>query len=76
MLIFIFRKCYPESMKLNIFKNFKMNWWQTAIFKLSLMSFGVIFGVYFYQFFAEVTDLLWLIVVIGGVYTFYIWGKQ
>ena len=57
-------------------KGFKLRWWQVSLFKLSCVSFGILAGLYFWDFFSEYTPLLWLTTLVPGGYLAYVWYKQ
>ena len=61
---------------MNIFKTFKLTWWQASIFKISVISLGIAIGAYGADFFTEyIADFLG-ISIIAGIYILYIWWKQ
>jgi hypothetical protein len=61
---------------MNVFKTFKLLWWQTGLFKLCLLSIGILFGLYFRDFFLNLIPALLILAVASGVYIAYIWYKQ
>ena len=61
---------------MNIFKDYKLNWWQVGLFKLSLLSLGIIIGVYFTDSFLGLVPLLWILFLVPGIYLLYVWFKQ
>jgi len=61
---------------MNLFKDFTMKWWQVGLFKVCLLSFGIIIGIYFTQFFSAIVPLLWILVLVPGVYLGYVWYNQ
>ena len=43
-----------------------------AMFKVTLLSVGVLFGAYFSSFFLSVIGFVWVVFVVSYVYMFYI----
>ncbi len=63
-------------MRFNLFKTFKLTWRQASLFKLSAVSFGVIIGLYFQDLFRGIEPLLWILLILSGLYITYVWLKQ
>ncbi|OGH24050.1 MAG: hypothetical protein A2698_00805 [Candidatus Levybacteria bacterium RIFCSPHIGHO2_01_FULL_42_15] len=63
-------------MRFNLFKTFKLTWWQASLFKLSAVSFGVIISPYFQDLFRGIEPFLWILLIVSGLYIAYIWLKQ
>ena len=61
---------------MNIFKSFTLKWWQIGLFKLSLLSLGIILGVYFQAFFLQWIVVVTIIFVALGIYIATVWWKQ
>jgi hypothetical protein len=61
---------------MNIFKSFTLKWWQVVLFKLSLISFGIILGVYFQAFFLQWIVFVTILFVLAGLYITTVWWKQ
>jgi len=61
---------------MNIFKDFTLKWWQAGIFKIALLSLGIIIGSTWPELFKGWTSLLFLIFLISGGYVGYVWWKQ
>jgi hypothetical protein len=61
---------------MRIFKTFKFTWWQAGLLKISTISFGIILGLYFRDFFANFVPVLWVLAIISGAYIAYIYFKQ
>jgi len=60
-----------------LFADKTMNWWQIGLFKLSLISFGIIIGVYWFGFFMEWLSILWILFLVPAAYLLYIfWLKD
>lgn len=53
---------------MNIFKTYSFAWWQMGILKLSTISFGIIVGAYWHEFFSANLLLVALIALISGIY--------
>lgn len=60
---------------MNIFKPITLKWRQTALFKISLVALGIIIGSAWPSLAAWDT-LLWILVIVPGLYIFFIWSKQ
>ena len=58
---------------MNIFKPLTLSWWQMGVFKIATVSFGVIIGSYFADFFGQLTMLLSVICIISGIYITHLW---
>ncbi len=61
---------------MNIFKNLKLKWWEVGLFKIALLSLGIIIGIYFPDLFVGIVPLLWILFLIPGLYLGYVWYKQ
>jgi len=61
---------------MNIFKDFKLKWWQAGLFKSAAISFGIILGVSFYDFFQPLMSLMWLVFIVSTIAIIYYWAKQ
>lgn len=61
---------------MKIFKSYTYTWWQIAIFKLALLSFGIMVGSYFYDFFRANLIVLIIFWIISGGYIWYISFKK
>jgi len=53
---------------MRIFKEWSFKWWEVSLIKICLLSLGILLGLYFYNYFA---DLLWLWWVLFGVTAIY-----
>lgn len=51
----------------------KLTWWQVGFFKLSTIAFGILLGLYFPAFFAEIIWLVWAACIGAGLYIAYIY---
>jgi hypothetical protein len=61
---------------MNLFKSFTLTWWQGSLFKLAMISFGIALGASWHEFFIRVTGIFWLLFIILGLYTTYIWWSS
>lgn len=61
---------------MNLFKSFELKWWQAAIFKICLLSLGLIIGVSFKDTFISYLAFFWVLTLIAGVYILTVWWKQ
>lgn len=53
-----------------------MRWWEVGIFKLTLLSIGILIGLNFKEMFVNSNQNLIAIAAIGTIYTLYIWTAQ
>lgn len=61
---------------MNLFKNYTFTWWQIGIFKLALLSIGVLIGTYWNEIFQPHLTALLVIAVVTTVYVISISLKQ
>jgi hypothetical protein len=64
------------NIPMSIFKSLALRWWQTSLFKISAISFGIILGVYFHDFFLQWIVLVTVACVVFGIYIASIWWEQ
>jgi hypothetical protein len=56
---------------MKILRTYRLSWWQLGILKLALLSIGILFGVYFRDFFVNLTMILVVIAILASVYSWY-----
>jgi len=61
---------------MNILKTFKLNWRQVALFKVTLLSLGIILGVTFKDALQNYLNLFWILTIVCGLYVLSVWWKQ
>lgn len=61
---------------MNIFKTFKLTWWQGSIFKISMIALGIVIGAGWSDVFDELVIWFLIIFIVGASYITYIWWKQ
>lgn len=61
---------------MNIFKPFTLTWWQLGLLKLCLLCVGIVFGVYFHDFFLQWIVIVTIVFVTSGIYIGSVWLKQ
>jgi hypothetical protein len=61
---------------MNIFKSYTYTWWQIGIFKLALLSIGVLIGAYWHDFFLDNKVIFIVIAVIASAYIMYVSLKK
>jgi hypothetical protein len=61
---------------MNIRKSFTLRWWQVGIFKLCLLSLGIIVGAYWSELFLSWVPLLSVVFVLSDVYLVPVWWRQ
>ena len=53
-------------------KDYTFTWWQIGIFKVGLLSAGVLLGIYFIPFFKKYKKVLWVLAVLSLLYVTFI----
>lgn len=61
---------------MNIFSNSTFTWWQVSAFKLSSISFGVVVGAYWHEFFGQYLLPILIISLVSGIYISWAYFKQ
>jgi hypothetical protein len=61
---------------MNLFKTFSLTWWQAGVFKVGLLSVGVMIGTYCHDIFAGYLLPILVIAVVSLAYVTFIWWKQ
>ena len=61
---------------MNLFKTFTLKWWQSALFKLGLLSLGIAIGSSWHDYFSNYVLVLTLVAVVCLAYVTHIWWKQ
>jgi len=61
---------------MGIFKSFTLNWWQAGLFKLSVISLGIIIGSTWANIFKARRPFLLLTSALPGLYLLSVWWKQ
>jgi hypothetical protein len=61
---------------MKIFKSYSLTWKQIGIFKIALLSIGIILGVYWQDFFNNYLSLLFVIAIFASAYVMYVSLKQ
>lgn len=61
---------------MGIFKSVTFSWWQIGVFKLALLSFGIILGVSYQSFFQQWIVFVMITFVVPALYTLKVWWKQ
>lgn len=56
---------------MKLFRTYTFKWWQVSLFKIHLISLGILGGIYFTEFFKQATNLFISIVVILSIYFIY-----
>lgn len=63
-------------MPLNIFKDFRLKWWQGGLFKWSMFALGIAVGSIWHDLFTGLLPLLIAFAALSLGYITYIWWKQ
>ncbi len=53
---------------MKIFKTRSFKWWEMALVKVCLISLGILLGLYFFGYLANLLWLWWLLFVVTGIY--------
>ena len=61
---------------MKLFKSYTYTWWQVAIFKLALMSFGAVIGSYWHEFFRDNLIIFVILWIVPAIYIWYISLKK
>jgi len=61
---------------MNLFKTFTLQWWQTSIFKIGMLTLGIALGAYLHDFFGGYLIILLVVSALALAYVTYIWWKQ
>jgi hypothetical protein len=61
---------------MNIFKSFTLKWWQTGLFKWSMLALGILVGATWPDVFHAWRTVLLLVFALPGIYITWIWWKQ
>lgn len=61
---------------MTIRKRFTLEWWQTGIFKTSLMCIGIAAGAYWHTLFAPYIVPIAIVGFVLAAYMWYVWAKQ
>jgi hypothetical protein len=62
--------------KIRFFQSFTFAWWQLSLFKLAMVSLGLVVGSTWPEVFAGWRDLLLVLFVAPAFYVSYLWLKQ
>ena len=61
---------------MNIFKTFTLKWWQAGLFKVMLISLGILIGAAWPDVFNAWRMLLLALFVMPTIYITWVWWKQ
>ena len=61
---------------LNLFKTFRLKWWQASLFKVGLLALGIAVGSYWHSFFDGWLLLLILLAAVSLASVTVVWWKQ
>jgi hypothetical protein len=53
---------------MQIFKTRSFNWWEMGLVKICLISLGILLGLYFAYYLADLLWLWWTLFVVTGIY--------
>ncbi len=53
---------------MKIFKTWMFKWWEVGLLKLNLLSLGIIFGLYFFDYLIGLLWLWWVFFVVTMIY--------
>ena len=61
---------------MNIFKSFTFKWWQAGLFKVALLSLGILIGATWPDVFFQWRSALLVVFALSTVYISWVWWKQ
>jgi len=61
---------------INIFKKITLTWWQAALYETSVVSLGILIGIYFAEVLNKLTVLFWFLFIVPGIYIINLWLKS
>jgi hypothetical protein len=61
---------------MNPFKSFTLKWWQTGLLKLSMISLGIILGIYWQGFFHQWIVIVTIVFIVPALYLVRVWWEQ
>lgn len=61
---------------MSIFRSFKLSWWQAGLYKISLISLGIVLGVTFYDTLILQVQTFFFIFLIFAIYLTTVWWRQ
>jgi hypothetical protein len=53
---------------MKILRTWTFKWWEIGLIKVCLLSLGIIFGLYFYQYLASLLWIWWILFVATAIY--------
>jgi hypothetical protein len=59
-----------------LFRPITLTWWQVGLFKLSLLSLGVVVGSTWPELFVGWRDVLFVVFIVPAFYITYVWFRQ
>lgn len=61
---------------MNVFKSYTLKWWQGSVFKVSVLSLGLIIGASWPEILAPWRALFAILFLVSSAYISYVWWKQ
>ena len=61
---------------MNLFKTFRLNWWQAAFFKSGMLALGIVIGAHWHSLLSDYLPVLILVAAVSLTYVTYVWAKQ
>jgi len=58
------------------FKTVTLKWWQAALMKVSLISFGIIIGIAWSDYLFNSINIFFILFLVPAIYLVYVWWKQ
>lgn len=53
---------------MHLFKTWKFAWWEVSLLKVGLISFGILLGLYFYDYLRDLLWLWWILFLLSALY--------
>lgn len=62
-----------KKVNFDLLRDITLTRWQVGLFKLCVLSCGILFAIYLHDFFVSLEWLLWILVVVPGIYLIYVY---
>lgn len=53
---------------MKILRSWSFEWWEVGLIKICLLSFGILLGVYFYDYLVGLLWLWWFLFIVTAIY--------
>ncbi len=62
-----------KKLKFDLLRDITLTRWQVGLFKMCVLSCGILFTIYLYNFFSSLERLRWVLAIIPGIYLVYVY---